>query len=61
MLHAVGEDRQDSGSENMLAEDLVRTFLLSIESVFSLLRLQRQTERHSKPCHRNVGRVQRAG
>ena len=37
MLHAVGEDRQDSGSENMLAEDLVRKFLLRTDSVFFLL------------------------
>ena len=38
------EDRQDSGSEKMLAEDLVRTFLLWIESVFSSPHLQRQIE-----------------
>ena len=45
----------------MLAEDLVRMFLLSIESVFSSPHLQRQTERHPKLCHRKVDRVQRAG
>ena len=45
----MGEDCQDSGSEKMMAEDLVHTFLLWIDSVFPSLHHQRQIERHPRP------------
>ena len=45
----------------MLAEDLLRSFLLWIDSVFSSLHLQRQIERHPRPRCRKADRVQREG
>ena len=44
-----------------VAEDLVHTYLLWIDSVFSSLYFRRQIERHPRLCHRKVDQGQKVG